>query len=695
MVMQVLYQSEAAECGLVCMAMVAQHYGRQIDLTTLRNRYGISLKGANLHQLMQLGQELGLTSRALKLELNDINQLQRPCVLHWEMNHFVVLKRVRRNGITVLDPAQGERRLSWAEVDKAFTGVALELTPNAQFSRIDERVRLSVTGFWSRAQGLVPALARVLLLSGLLQLLILAAPYYTQLVVDEVLVSYDQPLLTVVAVGFGLLMLLRVFTQTLRSWVVLQLSAVMSVQMASNVMRHLLHLPQTYFERRHIGDVVSRFGSLNSVRELVTNSLVEGLIDGVMASVVLVLMYLYSPLLTVVVVGMILAYALVRWSLYGPLHRATESSIVATAKEQSHFMESVRGMQSITLFGLQTQRLNTWQNRFTDAVNQTFRLGTWQMTYTSLNQLLLGIENIVVVYLAARAVMTGDLTVGMLFAFLAYKNHFTQCATSLIDKLFDLKMIRLHIDRLADIVLTEQEPDHGILSSAQLTGQISLSAVRFRYASNEPLLFDDLSLDVQPGEKVAIIGPSGSGKTSLLKIILGLITGESGKVEADGVDIRHLGLRHYRNQVAAVMQDDQLMSGTLAENISFFDAEMDMQHVIACAQIAGIHQDIAGMPMGYHALVGDMGSSLSGGQKQRLLLARALYRRPKILFMDEATSHLDIQLEHYVNAALRQLNITQIIIAHRPHTILQSDRVLQLREGRLEDITVAYRAQVA
>jgi ATP-binding cassette subfamily B protein RaxB len=282
MVMQALYQSEAAECGLVCMAMVAQYYGRQIDLTTLRNRYGISLKGANLHQLMQLGQQLGLTSRALKLELSDISQLQRPCILHWEMNHFVVLKRVHRRGITVLDPVQGERRLTWAEVDKAFTGVALELTPNAEFSRIDERVRLGITGFWSKVQGLVPALARVILLSGLLQLLILAAPYYTQLVVDEVLVSHDQPLLTVVALGFGLLMLLRVFTQTLRSWVVLQLGAVMSVQMAANVMRHLLHLPQTYFERRHIGDVVSRFGSLNAVRELVTNSLVEGVIDGVM-----------------------------------------------------------------------------------------------------------------------------------------------------------------------------------------------------------------------------------------------------------------------------------------------------------------------------------------------------------------------------------------------------------------------------
>jgi ATP-binding cassette subfamily B protein RaxB len=691
--MRPAYQSEAAECGLACIAMVANHHGHQLDLTTLRNRYSVSLKGANLQQLMQLGNQLGLTPRALKLDLVDLKNLRTPCILHWEMSHFVVLKKVHRNGITILDPAMGERRLTLDEVDKAFTGVALELTPSNEFKKIDERVRLGLTAFWTKVQGLVPSLTKLFILSLLLQVFVLAAPYYTQLVVDEVLVSQDKPLLVVLALGFGLIMLLQVITQTLRGWVVLHLGSVMSVQMAANLMRHLLHLPLSYFEKRHMGDVVSRFGSLNSVRELLTNSLVEGVIDGIMAIAVLVMMYLYSPQLSLVVGIAVIIYALLRWALYRPLHQLTEASIVASAKEQSNFMETVRGMQSIKLFGLQTQRLNIWQNRFADAVNQNYRLGKWQISYSTINQLLFGIENVLVIYLAALAVMAGDISVGMLFAFIAYKNQFTSRTVALIDKVVEIKMTRLHLDRLADIALTEKEDEGSASDGRKLSGQLQLSDISFRYASNDPLLFNGLNLEVKAGENVAIIGPSGTGKTSLMKIMLGLLPCESGKVEVDGVDIRHLGLRHYRSQIAAVMQDDQLMSGTLAENISFFDSQMDMQQVVECAKLAGIHQDIAAMQMGYNALVGDMGSSLSGGQKQRLLLARALYRKPKILFMDEATSHLDVQLEHYVNQAIKQLNMTRIIIAHRPETIINAERIMQLHNGQLQDVTAPYKAQ--
>ncbi|WP_213995167.1 ABC transporter transmembrane domain-containing protein [Arsukibacterium sp.] len=688
-----IYQSEAAECGLACIAMVANHHGHQLGLTTLRNRYSVSLKGASLQQLMQLSNQLGLTPRALKLDLDDLKNLRTPCILHWEMNHFVVLKKVHRNGITILDPAMGERRLTLAEVDKAFTGVALELTPSNEFKKIDERVRLGLTAFWTKVQGLIPSLTKLFILSLLLQIFLLAAPYYTQLVVDEVLISQDKPLLVVLALGFGLIMLLRVLTQTLRGWVVLHLGSVMSVQMAANLMRHLLHLPLSYFEKRHMGDVVSRFGSLNAVRELLTNSLVEGVIDGIMAITVLVMMYLYSPQLSLVVGIAVLIYGLLRWALYRPLHQLTEASIVASAKEQSNFMETVRGMQSIKLFGLQTQRLNMWQNRFADAVNQNYRLGRWQISYGTINQLLFGIENVLVVYLAALAVMDGNITVGMLFAFMAYKNQFTERTAALIDKVVEIKMTKLHLDRLADIALTDKEDEGSDSDNRELTGQLQLSDIRFRYANNDPLLFNGLNLNVNAGENVAIIGPSGTGKTSLMKIMLGLMTAESGKVEVDGVDIRHFGLRNYRSQIAAVMQDDQLMSGTLAENISFFDSQMDMQQVMACAQLAGIHQDIAAMQMGYNSLVGDMGSSLSGGQKQRLLLARALYRKPKILFMDEATSHLDVQLERYVNQAIKQLNMTRIIIAHRPQTIVNAERIMQLHKGQLRDVTKAYKAK--
>lgn len=688
-----IYQSEAAECGLASIAMVANHYGHKLDLQTLRSRYSVSLTGANLQQLMALGEQLGLAGRALKLELDDLAKLALPCILHWDMNHFVVLKKVSKRSITILDPARGERKVPMDEVNTSFTGIALELTPTSDFKKTDERVRLKLSSFWTRVRGLTPSLIKLFVLSLLLQIFLLAAPYYTQTVVDEVIISQDKPLLVVLALGFGLLVLMRVVTNALRGWVVLHLAAVMSVQMATNLFRHLLHLPLSYFEKRHMGDIVSRFGSLNQVRELFTNNLVESLIDGLMALIVLVVMFLYSPTLAFVVIGVTALYAISRAALYRPLQARNEAAIMADAKEQSNFMETVRGMQSIKLFGHQTQRLNLWQNRFADTVNETYRLGKWQVSYQTINQLLFGIENVVVVYLAAVFVMEGDLTVGMLFAFMAYKGQFTERMAGLIDRLVEVKMVRLHLDRLGDIALTDKEDDGAAAYHREIKGNVTLKGVSFQYAMNDPLLFNNLNLDIGQGESVAIIGPSGNGKTTLMKIMLGLLPPSDGKVEVDGVDIVHIGLRNYRQQVAAVMQDDQLMSGSIAENISFFDTKLNMDRVVECAQMAGIHQDISAMQMGYNALIGDMGSTLSGGQKQRVLLARALYRQPKILFMDEATSHLDVQLEHHVNQAIKALNMTRIIIAHRPETIINADRIIQLHGGEITDVTSEYKAQ--
>ncbi|MFC3123141.1 peptidase domain-containing ABC transporter [Agaribacter flavus] len=687
-----IYQSEAAECGLACMAMLAAHYGHKTDLNTLRNQYSVSFKGANLQQLMQLAEQLNMSSRALKLDIDELKHLKTPCILHWDMNHFVVLKRVKRNSIVLLDPAMGERVVPMQDVDKSFTGVALEVTPSSEFTKKDERVRLGLRSFWSKVEGLIPSLTKLFVLSLLMQIFMIAAPYYTQLVVDEVLISHDTSLLIVLALGFGFLMLIQALTQTFRSWVVLHLSSTMSVQMSTNLMRHLVHLPLSYFDKRHIGDVVSRFGSLGAIRDLLTNKLVEGVIDGLMSIAVLTMMFFYDATLAFVVIGVVLVYGLLRFALYKPLHQLTETSIMASAKEQSNFMETVRGMQSIKLFGQQTQRLNLWQNRYAEAVNQEYKLGKWGISYETINTLLFGAENILIVYLAAKAVIAGDISVGMLFAFMAYKNQFTSRMSALIGNVIDIKMTSLHLHRVADIALTEKESEGANVQFRDVSGQLSINKLKFRYADNEPLLFDDLSIDIEAGSHIAIIGPSGTGKTTLMKLMLGLLSPESGKVMADSIDINSLGLKHYRSQVGAVMQEDQLMTGTLAENISFFDPNMDLQRVVEAAQLAGIHQDISAMNMAYNSLVGDMGSALSGGQKQRLMLARALYRQPKLLLLDEATSHLDPGLEYYVNQALQTLKMTRIVIAHRTETILNADIIYQLSEGKLVDITEQYRS---
>lgn len=685
--MQIIYQSEAAECGLACLAMVAAAYGYNIDMASLRQRYPLSLKGANLQQIMQLADELGLAGRALRLEPEEFAQLKLPCILHWQMNHFVVLVKVKARVIQIIDPAFGKRALSYAEIDPSFTGIALELSPTATFKPQDQRQSLSLSQFWSSASGLWPALVRILLMSLVLQFFLLVAPYYMQLVVDEVLVSRDLDLLHVLAAGFGLLLLLQVLTNILRSWLVLHLGSVLNLQLATNLFRHLLHLPLSFFEKRHMGDIVSRFGSLQQLRELLTNSLIEALIDGLMALAVLVLLFVYQPALATVVLCAVLLYALLRLVFYAPLKQCTEQSIVAQAKEQSGFMESVRAIQSLQLFSKQSQRLSLWQNQYSTAVDQQFRLGRWQLSLQAVHQLLFGLEHIVVIYLAALAVLDQTFSVGMLFAFASYKSQFTQRAAAFIDRWIEFRMLELHLQRLADIALTQTEQSGEHQPYLPLQGHIELRDLSFRQGDQEPWLFQQLNFKLSPGESVAIVGPSGVGKTSLLKIMTGLVSVQHGKVLIDGMELTSFGLQHYRSQIATVMQNDQLLSGSVIENISFFSSSPDLQYVMHCAELAALHQDIVAMPMGYNTLIGDMGSVLSGGQKQRLLIARALYHNPKVLVLDEATSHLDVMLEARVNQAIRQLHISRIIVAHRPDTILSADRILLLQHGQLTEIT--------
>lgn len=685
--MQIIYQSEAAECGLACLAMVAAAYGYNIDMASLRQRYPLSLKGANLQQIMQLADELGLAGRALRLEPEEFAQLKLPCILHWQMNHFVVLVKVKARVIQIIDPAFGKKELSYAEIDPSFTGIALELSPTATFKPQDQRQSLSLSQFWSSASGLWPALVRILLMSLVLQFFLLVAPYYMQLVVDEVLVSRDLDLLHVLAAGFGLLLLLQVLTNILRSWLVLHLGSVLNLQLATNLFRHLLHLPLSFFEKRHMGDIVSRFGSLQQLRELLTNSLIEALIDGLMALAVLVLLFVYQPALATVVLCAVLLYALLRLVFYAPLKQCTEQSIVAQAKEQSGFMESVRAIQSLQLFSKQSQRLSLWQNQYSTAVDQQFRLGRWQLSLQAVHQLLFGLEHIVVIYLAALAVLDQIFSVGMLFAFASYKSQFTQRAAAFIDRWIEFRMLELHLQRLADIALTQTEQSGEHQPYLPLQGHIELRDLSFRQGDQEPWLFQQLNFKLSPGESVAIVGPSGVGKTSLLKIMTGLVSVQHGKVLIDGMELTSFGLQHYRSQIATVMQNDQLLSGSVIENISFFSSSPDLQYVMHCAELAALHQDIVAMPMGYNTLIGDMGSVLSGGQKQRLLIARALYHNPKVLVLDEATSHLDVMLEARVNQAIRQLHISRIIVAHRPDTILSADRILLLQHGQLTEIT--------
>ncbi len=675
--LSLIRQTEAAECGLACLAMVASYHGHRIDLNTLRRRHPVSLSGVTLRGLIRVANQLGLACRPLRFELDHLRQLRLPAILHWDLNHFVVLKAVTGRGIVVHDPAAGEKTFTTAEASKHLTGVALEITPAEGFSPRDERARLPFTAFWGGARGLAHPLVQIFALSAILEVLVIAAPFYMQITVDEVIARGDADLLMVLALGFGLLTLITVATTALRSQVILVVQNFLHFQIGARLFHHLLRLPLAWFEKRHVGDVLSRFGSIEPVRNLLAEGLIAAVIDGLMALATLAMIFVYSPLLAAVVLVALALYAILRFSLFRMFRQRSETLIQNKAQESSTFIETVRAVQSLKLFNRESEREGQWLNRYAEVVNANVRLGRARITFKTLNDLIFGLENIVTVYLAARLALDNALTVGMIFAFMSYKRHFTDKTVMLVEKAIDLRLLGLHLERLSDIALSEPEAGHDrpLAYTREVRGGIELRNLSFRYAETERFVLENVNLTISPGQFVTIMGPSGGGKTTLMKIMLGLLEPTSGEVLIDGVPLPVVGARAYREHVGAVMQEDQLLSGSIADNICFFDPAFDQAWMTECAQNAAIHDEIMAMPMAYNSLIGDMGSSLSGGQKQRVLLARALYRRPKILFLDEGTAHLDVDRERKINEALRRLHITRISIAHRPEMAEGTDLV--------------------
>ncbi len=694
-------QNEASECALACLAMIAGYYGFETDLNTLRRRHSVSLKGANLKQLIAIAARLDLACRPLRAELEALPHLATPAILHWDMNHFVVLKEVRGRTAVIHDPAHGVRRMTLDEISPHFTGVALEVMPAPGFRPRKEKAKLRLTDLWTRAHGLAGAIVQVLVLSALLQIFALVAPFYMQLVVDEVLVKFDADFLLVLAIGFGLLVLIHTGTQALRGTVILYAANQLGFQMVANLFRHTLRLPLSWFEKRHIGDIVSRFSSTGPIRDLFTQGLVSAVVDGVMAVATLILIFVYSWKLGLVVLAALGLYLLLRLGLYRAFRQRNEEQIVAAAKEQTNFMESVRAIQSIKLFAREAEREAVWQNRYAERINAGIRVGRLNIGFEAANTLLFGLENVLVIYLGARAVMAGELTVGMLFAFMSYKQNFIDKAVKLVERLIEFRLLDLHLERIADIALAEPEPAGGdavrsLTGVWPVAGALALENVSFRYAEGEPWVLKDVTLEIAPGEHVVFIGPSGGGKTTLVKIMAGLFQPSAGRGLVDGIALTTFGLAAYRSQIGAVMQEDALLSGSIADNISFFDPEADLARIEECARLAQVHDEIAAMPMGYDSLIGDMGTVLSGGQKQRVLLARALYRRPRILILDEGTANLDPDTERRVLDMLDSLSITRISVAHRETLLARADRVFLVGGGRVVEVPVKEaRARVA
>ncbi|YAY65731.1 peptidase domain-containing ABC transporter [Klebsiella pneumoniae] len=676
----VIHQTETSECGLACLAMICGHFGKNIDLISLRRKFNLSARGANLAGINSIAEQLGMVTRALSLELDELGALKTPCILHWDFSHFVVLVSVKRNRYVLHDPARGRRNVGLEEMTRYFTGVALEVWPGSEFSEETTQNRIQLRSLINSIYGIKSTLAKIFCLSVVIEAINLVMPVGTQLVMDHAIPAGDRGLLTLISAGLMFFILLRAATGMLRAWSSLVMGTLINVQWQSGLFNHLLRLPLAYFERRKLGDIQSRFGSLDTLRATFTTSVVGAIMDSIMVVGVFVMMLLYGGYLTWIVLGFTTVYVLIRLVTYGYYRQISEETLVRGARASSYFMETLYGIATVKIQGMAERRGTHWLNLKIDAINSGIKLTKMDLFFGGINTFVAACDQVAILWLGTSLVIDNQMTIGMFVAFGSFRGQFSDRVASLTNFLLQLRMMSLHNERIADIALHEKEEKKPELDIVADMTPVSLETtdLSYRYDSQSAPVFSGLYLSVTPGESVAITGTSGAGKTTLMKVLCGLFEPDSGKVLVNGTDIRQLGINNYHRMIACVMQDDRLFSGSIRENICGFSEEMDEAWMIECARASYIHDVIMKMPMGYETLIGELGEGLSGGKKQRIFIARALYRRPGILFMDEATSSLDTESERFVNVAIRNMNITRVIIAHRETTLRTVDRTISI-----------------
>ena len=676
----VTLQTETAECGLACLSMILGYYKGDSDLFTLRCQYGVSSRGVNLQNLIDISKSLGFITRPLSLELDEVKQLKLPCILHWEFNHFVVLTKVTDKYFIIHDPAFGKKKLTKERFSNSFTGVALELWAEVKFEKQKSENKISFYETLKHISGIKDALIKIFSLSALIELIGLLMPIGTQLVMDHVILAKDQSLLLIIGIGLFFFTFFNSAVSMFRAWISLKMSYYINFQWTASFFSHLLRLPLEFFEKRQVGDISSRFSSLSTIQKTLTSSIVSTIIDTIMTFCLIVMMILYGGWLFWVVLGFSILYLLLRIVTYWTYRQISEEQIIKGAKAQSHFMETLYGIATLKSLGITQKREEQWMSLNADSFNTGIKITKLDMLFGGIHTFISTLEQISILWIGASLVIDNTMTLGMFVAFNSYRGSFSSRVGNLINIFFSLKILSLHRERIADIALNEVEEEKSLHSTLKNMngGKFSIEGLSYQYDRFSKKIFSSLNLEIESGESVAIVAPSGFGKTTLLKLMAGFLKPTSGKIYFNQIDINQIGLNSYRKYIACVLQDDKFFSGSILENIVSFESDYDLEFAIECAKIANIHDEIMAMPMNYETLLGELGNSLSGGQKQRLFIARALYKKPRVLFMDEATSHLDENNEKLINEAISKLNMTRIIIAHRQSTIMSADRVIDL-----------------
>ncbi|HCE2475715.1 TPA: peptidase domain-containing ABC transporter [Vibrio parahaemolyticus] len=672
--MKVIYQSEITECGLACAAMVASHFSKEVSVLSLREKGFASNKGHNLVHIKKVLSYLGIESRALRINPEKLEQLKTPSILHWNGNHFVVCEKVSANTVTILDPSRGRRKILKSDLGKHFSGVAMEVHDSHASIEDNLNKKSSLFDVLRAPNYCRMSIIKAILMTILLQLYLMGMPYYTKLSIDHVVKESGIEVYHLLFVIFMGLLIIQAVTNYVRDYMVIKLSSEVAQNTYFSLFSHMICLPLSFFSRRSTGDLVSRFNSVDAIRELLSKGAIEAFLDGAIAIGAVLIIAYFSPALALLTM-ITLIVALVSNDYFSKKQREhSESSVYAEAIERTYFTESVGNVASIKVFGNEDNIRERWYSLFINKLRESDQAKLVGLNRDTAKTLIFGFDILLSIYFIALQ-SNSETSIGTVVAIIFLKLQLIQRLDKLMINISQFYLLALHSDRIGDVICTDSERMKVSNNDFEI-GDIRVKGISHRYSQFDAPTFSDLSIDIAQGESLALIGPSGSGKTTLLKCLMGLEKTENGEILSGDKPISENS--NYRSGITSVFQDDRLIAGTIFDNIHFYQGKRDIRLVRKCAEIASIDSDIMSMPMNYETLVSDLGSNLSGGQIQRILIARALYGQPSILFMDEATSNLDHETELKVINNIKELNITRIFTAHRKSTIESADRVIDI-----------------
>ncbi len=682
----VVLQMTQVECGAACLASILGHFGRKVSLAETRSQCGVGRDGTSIGTVARVARAPGMRAKAVSLEPPDLAEVPLPAIVHWEFNHLIVVERWSPGGVDVLDPAVGRRQLTTDEFSTGFTGVALLLEPAPDFEprAAGEPAWRQYLPYLLRASGATSMLVQLFLTSLVLQILVLGMPLLTRYVVDDVLRLEARELMAAVGVGMVALLAVQVFTVYLRSALLIQLRARFDVQLMVGFVDHILSLPYSFFLGRKSGDLLARLGSNIIIRETLTTQVMAAFLDGVMALVSLVILLSQDQLFFAVTLALAGLHAAIPLISARRLHGLTQRELVTQTDAQSYLSETLGGMRTVKAAGAESRALDRWSDLFYTQVEASRRRGQGVVVVETPVAALRIVSPLLLLWIGAVQVLDGTLTLGSMLALNVLAASALTPIASLVATSQQIQLAAVHLERIADVLQTLSE-QHGrpARPAFELQGQVELDRVSFRYDRNGPLVLRDVTVTIEPGQKIALVGPTGSGKTTLAMLLLGLYAPTAGAIRYDGRPLDQLDYRDLRRQLGVVLQESFLFSGSIRENIAFNAPGLSLDAVTELGRLAGIHDEIAAMPMGYETLVAEGGSALSGGQRQRLSIARALAHRPAILILDEATSALDAITERVVAENLGRLACTRIVIAHRLSTVRDADLILVLDGGEI------------